>query len=340
MGKLSGTILILAGVALAASTLHSRHPTVADVAAPQAGGEVETETAKAKTPNGTGAAALEEPARPALAAERVQPPAPPQPAPLGSAADAMPPAKAPELPVTEKVSQPSAVRVEDTPTRTPVERTKPMAAPALTGEGLTRELQRQLRQAGCYGGGVTGVWSPSVRRAMKAFTDRANAALPVDQPDQVLLALMQTNPQVTCGPSCPAGQAVANDGRCLPKALIAGSTKQRAEPPQAPAAPAKAPGDGVPAPVTGTLASKPAVPAARQQGRMSLAGPPSEPALDAKSQVKAPSHAQRPRKATRQARSQRLPRDAENGPRYRRYGYRNPSLPFGFPWWANPSLDP
>jgi peptidoglycan hydrolase-like protein with peptidoglycan-binding domain len=342
MGKLSGTILILAGVALGASSLLSRHPTVADVAAPHADGAADTERAKATAANGSiGAVAPDEPARPALSAERAQPPTPPQPAPLGSAADATPPAKAPEVRVaatTEKASQPSAVRVEDTPSRLPVEQSKPMGAPPLTGEGLTRELQRQLRHAGCYGGSVTGVWSPSVRRAMKAFTDRANAALPVDQPDQILLALLQSNPQVTCGPSCPAGQAAANDGRCLPKALIAGSKKQPPEPPQAaPVAPAKTP--GIPAPAAGTVASKPpAAPAAPPAGRMSLAGPRSEPALDAKAQAKDPSVGQRPRRATR--RLQRPPRYAEDRPRYRRYQYRSPSGPFDFPWWAYGTLGP
>src|SRR5262245_37399746 len=196
MGKLSGTILILAGVALAASTFSfSRNPTVANVATPQVRGDAKTAAGPA-TPAPQGAEA-----KPAQAEESAAPPpAPPQakPAPVAPAADTPPPAKPVEPRVTPagKVIQPPAVRLAETPPRMPVDQAKPAGPPPLAGEGLARELQRHLKRAGCYGGAVTGVWSPPVRRAMKAFTDRANAALPVDQPDQVLLALVESNPQV------------------------------------------------------------------------------------------------------------------------------------------------
>lgn len=51
---------------------------------------------------------------------------------------------------------------------------------------------------GCYHGEINGVWTTSTRQAMKTFIDRANAKLPVTEPDQVLLALMKGNRHYAC----------------------------------------------------------------------------------------------------------------------------------------------
>src|SRR6185369_14014020 len=56
---------------------------------------------------------------------------------------------------------------------------------------LTRELQRGLKRVGCYDGEISGVWTPSTRTAMKGVTDHVNARLPIYQPDNILLALVQ-----------------------------------------------------------------------------------------------------------------------------------------------------
>ena len=56
---------------------------------------------------------------------------------------------------------------------------------------LTRELQKELRRVGCYDGELNGAWTPATRRAMKAFTDRVNASLPVEEPDAVLFTMVQ-----------------------------------------------------------------------------------------------------------------------------------------------------
>jgi peptidoglycan hydrolase-like protein with peptidoglycan-binding domain len=69
---------------------------------------------------------------------------------------------------------------------------------ALNGGPLTRELQRELKSLGCYHGEINGVWTTSTRQAMKIFTDRANAKLPVTEPDQVLLALIKSNRHHAC----------------------------------------------------------------------------------------------------------------------------------------------
>jgi len=72
------------------------------------------------------------------------------------------------------------------------------SAPAFDRGTLTRALQRELMSAGCYHGEINGVWTTSTRQAMKTFTDRANAKLPVTEPDQVLLALIKGNRHYGC----------------------------------------------------------------------------------------------------------------------------------------------
>jgi hypothetical protein len=63
---------------------------------------------------------------------------------------------------------------------------------------ITRELQRELKRVGCYGGDINGIWTTSSRMAMKSFIDAVNAALPIDTPDPVLLSLVQQRPDTVC----------------------------------------------------------------------------------------------------------------------------------------------
>jgi hypothetical protein len=72
------------------------------------------------------------------------------------------------------------------------------AEPALDRVALTRALQRELKGVGCYHGDINGVWTDSTRQAMNAFIERINARLPVSEPHQVLLALLQANQVKTC----------------------------------------------------------------------------------------------------------------------------------------------
>ena len=79
--------------------------------------------------------------------------------------------------------------------------------PAATGSPvdsftLARALQRELRRAGCYHGEIDGNWNASTRQAMKAYTDIANAKLPVSNPDPVLLALIQGDQTLGCTAHC------------------------------------------------------------------------------------------------------------------------------------------
>ncbi len=65
-----------------------------------------------------------------------------------------------------------------------------------------RAIQQQLKRAGCCSGRVSGVWSPSTRKAMAAFADVVNASLPVNRADPVLLVLIESNPGASCTPDC------------------------------------------------------------------------------------------------------------------------------------------
>ena len=101
-----------------------------------------------------------------------------------------------------------------------------MAAIPRDRDSLARELQKELRRVGCYEGELNGVWTPATRRAMKTFTDRLNAALPVDAPDAVLFAMVQNQQDRVCGKPCPVDQGLSEDGRCLPNAILAKAARK------------------------------------------------------------------------------------------------------------------
>jgi hypothetical protein len=97
--------------------------------------------------------------------------------------------------------------------------TKPGDAEAR--EQLVRDIQYELKRAGCYDGDVHGSWNNSTKQAMQTFTQRLNASLPLEQPDYVLLTLLQAQKGQACGKGCPIGQVSADGGRCLPRAIVA-----------------------------------------------------------------------------------------------------------------------
>jgi hypothetical protein len=157
--------------------------------------------------------------------------------------------------------------------------------------GLALALQRELRRVGCYDGELHGVWAPATRRAMLAFLERANAMLPTEQPDQILLALLRGHEAKACGVACPAGQGLAADGRCLPVAILAlkrppqampsvasasgwsSATRIVSEPPTQPAHTSFSPPMGLAGPLTSD-------PAAAGSGPAQASGePPAAPSL-------------------------------------------------------------
>ena len=143
----------------------------------------------------------------------------------GSGADGTPsPAQASSStgasPDTEPVPAPaSAPEIATLAPRTALGARQLASLPSDRGS-VARDLQRELTRVGCYDGEIHGVWTPAARRAMKAFTDRVNATLPTDEPDYILLSMVQAARDKVCGAGCPAGQGFAEGGRCVPNAIL------------------------------------------------------------------------------------------------------------------------
>lgn len=95
---------------------------------------------------------------------------------------------------------------------------------------LVRSIQSELKRLGCYGGISNGSWTTNSKRAMTAFLDRINANLPVEQPDYIQLTLLQNQTGSVCGRDCPKGQSTADDGRCMPNAIVARAAEKKSGP--------------------------------------------------------------------------------------------------------------
>lgn len=85
--------------------------------------------------------------------------------------------------------------------------TKPVAPPAPSSDraARVRQLQKALARAQCYNGPISGIWSDASKDAMRGFAATVNAQLPVDSPDDTLVALVESNEMATCA----RGRAIA-----------------------------------------------------------------------------------------------------------------------------------
>jgi hypothetical protein len=278
MGKLSGTVLILAGVSLAAYTLSSQYEGAARVTA--APGAVSTD-ARGTPPE---ARVAETRATQAAATEAGTAPSPATADPDATTAQAGPgaatasgalPTDAPVPAGVRRLRPASVVQIGEAPPRMPVGEPEAMAGPPLDRPALARQIQRQLKRIGCYGGQVTGAWTPSVRQAVTTLMERVNASLPIDQPDPVLLAMVESQSVGACSKACPAGQGRVADGRCQPEALLAGDAAKKRPPAMGPAMgqPSRKPQVAAVPPA----GSFDAAAAPGTEGRMSLAGPAAAP---------------------------------------------------------------
>lgn len=86
---------------------------------------------------------------------------------------------------------------------------------------LIVQIQQQLKRLGCYYGRVDGSWGVGSKEAMRNFTERVNAALPVEEPDYLLLSLLEAQNGKTCSAECPPGLAATAEGRCIAKPAYA-----------------------------------------------------------------------------------------------------------------------
>ena len=87
------------------------------------------------------------------------------------------------------------------------------------GSALARAAQQELYRLGCYSEAINGVWTSPSRSAAEKFLARVNARLPVEQPDEALLALLRNTRGFVCD-QCPLGEAFNSAGDCVPKALV------------------------------------------------------------------------------------------------------------------------
>jgi hypothetical protein len=245
MGKLTGAVLVVAGVTIAAYAMAERQRMVAESTASAVPQSDHPSAVKHSATPGTGPEAkakVDAPATPGLQ----KPPAPPP------AAGKSPEPKA--LVLDGKTTQPPPLKIAEAPPRVPVDHNKPARTVPLDPQGRAKAIQHHLKRVGCYSGAINGEWTPTVRQAMKTFTERVNASLPVEEPDDILLALVQNHRETACGAAfCPPGQGKDEDGSCQPHAAITHGKTSNAPPP----------GD----------AGGPATNAGTPDERMSLAGP-------------------------------------------------------------------
>jgi hypothetical protein len=110
-----------------------------------------------------------------------------------------------------KLDEPTVVVVPPRPPASQAPTVSGVVLKAADRSGLSRELQKELKRVGCYEGEVTGAWTVAARQSMRRFTERVNAKLPVEEPDLVLLKLVQGQPGRVC--VCGTGPAGSN-GTC------------------------------------------------------------------------------------------------------------------------------
>ncbi len=137
-----------------------------------------------------------------------------------------PPAVLPDTQPAQMLQAPIKGLVGDAGTM-PIQRPFGMAKPEddRSRRELARSIQTELKRVGCLEGEVDGIWTGSAMRAMKSFTEHVNASLPTEEPDYILLTLLQGHSAKACGKECPAGQVIANDGRCQPRAIVTAASR-------------------------------------------------------------------------------------------------------------------
>lgn len=213
MQRLSGVLMVLAGTALGGYMV---------LPAPQNGAETLAEV--------TRISAAPDRAVPQTIASAVVTPAAAQtvqtsPAPAASADATGVRVFSPSTPLVQPATSTWTAVVTSEPTEKG-KMTSSKPGDAGTRAALASDLQRELKRVGCYGGDITGTWTPSSKRAMAAFMERVNATLPVEEPDYILLTLVQGHTAVACGAECPTGQVQSDAGRCVPQAVVAQASRK------------------------------------------------------------------------------------------------------------------
>lgn len=95
------------------------------------------------------------------------------------------------------------------------------AVPQRERRNLARQLQRLLRQAGCYQGRIDGIWGRKSRRAVERFAEITNADWLMERPSGRLLDALNSFDGRVCPQNCGRDQVLDNTGRCIEPTRIA-----------------------------------------------------------------------------------------------------------------------
>ncbi len=216
MQRLSGVLMVLAGTALGGYMVLPSPKTIADKLADLAQLSSSAESG-ANVGDARSSPALASPGLPAGGETRIAPTTAPRV--FSATAPLAPPAAAPAPATTW-----TAVVTSEPNAQGNLKSSRP--GDYETRAQLAGDLQRELKRVGCYGGEITGSWTPSTKRAMSEFMDRVNATLPVDEPDYILLTLVQGHAAIACGADCPSGQVMSGGGRCVPQQVVAQASRK------------------------------------------------------------------------------------------------------------------
>lgn len=140
---------------------------------------------------------------------------------------------------TEPVTVPAVIpppqpaqRREPQPTAAPVREANAAPPKPVSRKEMVLRLQAGLRQAGCYHGSVNGSWNAATQRAMLEFSSATNSRLPVSQPSEVLLALIDANGDAHCGvdPVVAEADPVATSSLQAAPTMSSAAAPEKADP--------------------------------------------------------------------------------------------------------------
>lgn len=119
-----------------------------------------------------------------------------------------------DLPIKARELRPSALTVRVVSSTSQVVPTaqarsiQQQSVPASRAD-LARDIQKELKRVGCYEGEVDGIWGAQSREAMARLVRNANASLPTQNPEYVLLKLVRGATSGACAKPEMASSAPA-----------------------------------------------------------------------------------------------------------------------------------
>ncbi len=110
---------------------------------------------------------------------------------------------------------PSSERSDAASPRVQLVATTPSGAKGL----LIANIQKELWRVGCYAGDADGIWNDRTRVAMRSFNESVHVNLATDQPDYLLLTLLQGHNAKACLRACDLQSAHSN--ACVDRSIEA-----------------------------------------------------------------------------------------------------------------------